>query len=72
MRYIPRNVMRQNQNFVAIREAGGPSMTNDVYAREPNSSVFWFCGKVARVSGKSHERKMIEYFILLLCCVPFS
>lgn len=59
MRYIPRNVVRQNQNFVAIREVGGPSMTNDVYAREPNSSVFWFCGKVARVSGTSQECRIV-------------
>ena len=58
-RYIPRNVVRQNQNFVAIREVGGPSMTNDVYAREPNSSVFWFCGKVARVSGTSQECRIV-------------
>jgi hypothetical protein len=52
MRYIPRNVIRQNQNFVAIREAGGQEMTSDLYARDPSSSVFWFCGKVARVSGE--------------------
>jgi hypothetical protein len=52
MRYVPRNVIRQNQNFVAIKEAGGKEMTSDLYARDPTSSVFWFCGKVARVSGE--------------------
>lgn len=50
MKYLPRNVMRQHKNFVAIREAGGKELTNDVYIREPNTEVFWFVGKVARVS----------------------
>ena len=53
MKYIPRNVMRQNENFVAIRQAGGKELTNDVYVREPNSQVFWFVGKIARVSDVS-------------------
>ncbi|KAL7576029.1 hypothetical protein ACA910_000816 [Epithemia clementina (nom. ined.)] len=52
MKYIPRNVLRQHENFVAIREAAGKDLTNDVYVREPNNSpqVFWFVGKIARVS----------------------
>jgi hypothetical protein len=54
MIYVPRNVMRQNNNFVGIREAAGKDMTNDVYVREPDSGIFWFAGKVARVSGMSH------------------
>lgn len=53
MKYMERNVMRQHQNFVAIREAGGKEMTNDVYVREPSSGIFWFAGKVARVSDIS-------------------
>jgi hypothetical protein len=53
MKYVERNVMRQHQNFVAIREAGGKEMTNDVYVREPSSGIFWFAGKVARVSDVS-------------------
>lgn len=53
MKYIERNVMRQHQHFVAIREAGGTEMTNDVYVCEPCSGIFWFVGKVARVSDVS-------------------
>lgn len=56
MRYIEFNIIRQNKHFVAIREAGGPAMTNDVYVRDPESSVFWFCGKVARISDVSIEK----------------
>lgn len=55
MKYVPRNVIRQHQNFVDIREAGGEEMTNDIYVREPGSQVFWFSGKVARVSGAISE-----------------
>ncbi len=57
MKYIPRNVARQHANFCDIREAGGVQMTNDVYVRDPNNpnnnknnNIFWFVGKVARVS----------------------
>ena len=56
MRYIPRNIARQHTNFCDIRQAGGVELTNDVYARDPTSkacSVFWFVGKVARVSDIS-------------------
>jgi hypothetical protein len=51
MKYIPRNVMRQHSNFENIRSVGGSEMIHDVYVRDPKSNVFWFCGKVARVSG---------------------
>jgi hypothetical protein len=50
MRYTPPNIMRQHQNFVAIREAGGSTVTHDVYCRDPSSSTFWFCGKVASIT----------------------
>ena len=63
MKYIPRNVMRQHQNFVAIRQAGGQELTNDVYIHEPQSDVFWFVGKVARVSDVSvASAEMIAIF----------
>jgi len=60
MTYVPRNVKRQHENFVAIRQAGGKELTNDAYARycgsfDDDSQVFWFVGKVARVSGVSVE-----------------
>jgi len=65
MRYIERNVMRQHQNFCAIRDAGGKEMTNDVYVREPNSGVFWFAGKVARVSDVSLQDAVARQWPLI-------
>lgn len=58
MKYVPRNVVRQNQNFININEADGP--INDVYMRaigetKKDKDIFWFVGKVARVSDVSLE-----------------
>jgi hypothetical protein len=33
-----------------IRGAGGKEVCNDVYVRNPKEDVFWYAGKVARVS----------------------
>lgn len=57
--------MRSNKHFVAIREAGGPSMTNDVYARNPDKNTFWFCGKVARISDVSIEQAVARQYALI-------
>eukprot|EP00977_Amphora_coffeiformis_P022079 scaffold10377_cov150-Amphora_coffeaeformis.AAC.3 len=65
MKYLPRNVMRQHKNFVAIREAGGKELTNDVYIREPNSEVCWFVGKVARVSDVTVEQAISRQWALI-------
>ena len=65
MRYLPRNVMRQHKNFLAIREAGGKDLTNDVYIREPNSEVFWFVGKVAHVSDVTVEQAISRQWALI-------
>lgn len=57
MKYLARNALRQNKHFLDIRQAGGVSLTHDVYVRalgrEPD--VFWFVGKVARISDVSLE-----------------
>jgi hypothetical protein len=55
MTYEPRNVKRQHETFLDIRNAGGKDVCNDVYVRNPAEDVFWFAGKVARVSGVSLE-----------------
>ncbi|KAG7351850.1 hypothetical protein IV203_007898 [Nitzschia inconspicua] len=55
MTYEPRNAQRQHENFVDIRNAGGKDVCNDVYVRNPQEDVFWYAGKVARVSGVSLE-----------------
>lgn len=53
MTYEPRNVKRQHETFLAIRGAGGKEVTNDLYVRVPSEDVFWYAGKVARVSDVS-------------------
>lgn len=65
MKYVPRNVMRQNEHFLAIRETGGKELTNDVYVREPGSAIFWFSGKVARVSDVSLEDAVARQWPLI-------
>mmetsp|Transcript_25665 Transcript_25665/g.29787 ORF Transcript_25665/g.29787 Transcript_25665/m.29787 type:complete len:272 (-) Transcript_25665:492-1307(-) len=65
MRYVEFNIVRQNKNFVAIREAGGPEMTNDIYVRETDSSVFWFVGKVARISDVPIEKAVAKQYPLI-------
>ena len=56
MMYEPRIVQRAHQTFLAIRQAGGNEMTNDVYVRDPvDKEVLWYTGKVARVSDVSLE-----------------
>ena len=52
MRYNPSNLIRQKNNYDAIRDAGGKEMVNDIYIREVGSETFWFMGKVARISGE--------------------
>jgi len=56
MTYEPRNVKRAHETFLSIREAGGKQMTNDVYCRDPDTDVFWYVGKVARISDVSLEQ----------------
>lgn len=65
MRYIEFNILRQNKHFVAIREAGGSSVTNDIYVRDSNSQTFWFCGKVARISDVSVEQAVARQYSLI-------
>lgn len=55
MTYVERNIKRAHENFLAIRKAGGKLLTNDVYVRDPNTDVFWYSGKVAKVSDVSIE-----------------
>lgn len=65
MRYIEFNIGRQNRNFVDIRTAGGPEMTLDVYSRKPGDDVFWFTGKVARVSDVTPEQAVARQWSLI-------
>eukprot|EP01083_Nonionella_stella_P293861 999294_1 len=66
MRYIGFNVERQNKNFAAIRAAGGEELTNDIYIRDPfKPSIFWFVGKIARISDVSIEKAVARQYGLI-------
>jgi len=65
MRYLEGNLLRQNKNFAAIKDAGGVEMVNDVYARDPDDQVFWFIGKVARISDVSIEQCIARQYALI-------
>eukprot|EP00804_Cyclotella_cryptica_P017959 CCRYP_008262-RB/>CCRYP_008262-RB protein AED:0.22 eAED:0.22 QI:0/0.66/0.5/1/0.33/0/4/1398/245 len=56
MKYNMFNIDRQRKNFESIRSIAGKDLTNDVYARDPDSDTFWFIGKVARVSDVPLEK----------------
>jgi hypothetical protein len=65
MQYNERNIVRQNNHFMAIREAAGKELTNDLYCRNPKSNVFWFSGKIARVSDVSVEQAIARQWALI-------
>ena len=58
--YNNENILRQTNNFVNIRKAGGSDCVLDIYAKDPNSMLeagknatrFWFVAKVARCTGE--------------------
>lgn len=65
MKYNEFNLKRQYNNFVAIRTAGGPEMTNDIFARDPGTDVFWFAGKVSRISDVSLAKVVARQYPLI-------
>ncbi len=52
MKYNLFNIKRQRENFESIKAVSGKDLTNDVYARDSDTNVYWYVGKVARVSGE--------------------
>ena len=54
--YTNENIVRQQNYYTNIRNAGGVDCVMDIYARDPSTSGsstrFWFVGKVARCTGK--------------------
>ncbi len=52
MKYNLFNIKRQRENFESIKAVSGKDLTNDVYARDSDTDVFWYVGKIARVSGE--------------------
>jgi hypothetical protein len=67
MTYEPRNAKRQHEHFVDIRNAGGKRVCNDVYVRNPREDVFWYAGKVARISDVSLEDCIARQWNLIEC-----
>lgn len=66
MAYTPQHILRQNDRFVAIREAGGAELTHDVYARSDSASDnFWFVGKAAAVSDVPVELAVARQWNLI-------
>lgn len=66
MQYNLRNCQRQNRHYLAIRDAGGmPNLIHDVYARDPQSDVWWFIGKVARVSDITVEQAVARQWPMI-------
>lgn len=65
MKYIPRNVQRQHQNFNALRDVGGPEVTFDLYVPEPDSEIFWFVGKVASISDVPIEKAVARQWAMI-------
>ena len=63
MQYNQRNCQRQGRNYNAIQQVGGP--IHDVYARDPSNQVFWFVGKIARVSDVSAEQAVRRQWPLI-------
>lgn len=55
MKYNLINIKRQRENYDSIRAVSGLELINDVYCRDTDTTVFWFVGKVARVSDLSIE-----------------
>jgi hypothetical protein len=56
MKYNLINIKRQRENYDSIRTVSGIELINDVYCRDAETSVFWFVGKVARVSDVTIEK----------------
>jgi hypothetical protein len=56
MKYNLINIKRQRENYDSIRAVSGIELINDVYCRDSETSVFWFVGKVARVSDVPIEK----------------
>jgi len=65
MKYNEFNLKRQYNNFIAIQSVGGPELTNDIYARDPDSDTFWFAGKIARISDVTFEKAVARQYPLM-------
>jgi hypothetical protein len=65
MKYTLINIKRQRENYDSIRMVSGIELINDVYCRDAETSVFWFVGKVARVSDVTIEKAIARQWGLI-------
>lgn len=65
MKYNEFNLKRQYKNFSSIRAVAGAELTNDMYVRDSDSDVFWFAGKIARISDVSLEKAVARQYPLI-------
>eukprot|EP00584_Thalassiosira_punctigera_P018379 CAMPEP_0172552212 /NCGR_PEP_ID=MMETSP1067-20121228/43690_1 /TAXON_ID=265564 ORGANISM="Thalassiosira punctigera, Strain Tpunct2005C2" /NCGR_SAMPLE_ID=MMETSP1067 /ASSEMBLY_ACC=CAM_ASM_000444 /LENGTH=248 /DNA_ID=CAMNT_0013340139 /DNA_START=77 /DNA_END=823 /DNA_ORIENTATION=- len=65
MKYNMFNIDRQRTNFESIKAVAGKDLTNDVYARNPETDTFWFIGKVAHVSDVSVEKAVARQWAMV-------
>lgn len=67
MKYLPRNVVRQHQNFDALFGAGGTELVRDLYVPEPDQPTkFWFVGKVASISDVKPQQAVARQWALIV------
>jgi hypothetical protein len=67
MKYNLFNIKRQRENFESIKVVSGKELINDVYARDSDTDVYWYVGKVARVSGERLNQPLILLHYRIYC-----
>ncbi|KAL3771678.1 hypothetical protein ACHAW5_005930 [Stephanodiscus triporus] len=65
MKYNLLNIKRQRENFESIKAVSGKELINDVYARDSDTDVYWYVGKVARVSDVSIENAIARQWPMI-------
>jgi hypothetical protein len=66
MKYNLLNIKRQRENFESIKAVSGKELINDVYARDSDTDVYWYVGKVARVSGERYQPLILLHYRILM------
>lgn len=67
MKYNLFNIQRQRENFESIKAVADAEeeLVNDVYARDPETDVFWYVGKIARVSDVPIDKAVGRQWALI-------
>lgn len=65
MKYSIYNINRQREHYNSIREVSSKDLSNDVYARDPNTDTYFFVGKIARVSDVTPASAVARQYNLI-------